>query len=534
MARTGAKLLVETLEAAGVRYLFSLSGNQILSIYDAAIERGVRIIHTRHEAAAVHMADGWGRLTEEPGVAIVTAGPGHCNALSALFVASMAESPLLLLSGHCPSSRVGQGAFQEMDQVAAAAPVTKAAWKVEHPETLEDEISRALAIARGGRPGPVHVSLPQEVLEASLPTSGSAPQRDLSEKRDPVEWCSKITQALDLLHAAEYPLILAGAAMSRPQRWIDVKRLSEATGVPALPMDSPRGINDPALRSATYCFNQADVVLLAGKKLDHSLRFGGSPFQEGIRFIQLEWEEQGQPNGQGFVLTILGDPGETVREMAATAENSSWPATGWRDEVETARNSLPPQWTEFHQADRQPIHPAALCSALRPFLSEGGVFVSDGGEFGQWAQAVLDAAIRLINGPSGAIGSSLPMALAAKLIYPERNVFALMGDGTFGYHALELDTALRYQIPVVAIVGNDARWNAEYQLQIQHYGEDRAVGCGLLPSRYDRLAEALGCHGEFVQHIDELTPALERAVASDRPSCVNVAIEGARAPTFRS
>ena len=158
--------------------------------------------------------------------------------------------------------------------------------------------------------------------------------------------------------------------------------------------------------------------------------------------------------------------------------------------------------------------------------------VSDGGEFGQWAQAGLDSRVNLINGPSGAIGSAIPMALACKLARPGKPVFALLGDGTFGYHALEFDTALRYGLPIVAVVGNDARWNAEYQLQLDHYGRDRAVACELLPSRYDQVVEALGGHGEWVSDPEQLESALQRALESGRPACVNVAIEGAKAPTF--
>jgi acetolactate synthase-1/2/3 large subunit len=179
------------------------------------------------------------------------------------------------------------------------------------------------------------------------------------------------------------------------------------------------------------------------------------------------------------------------------------------------------------------MHPLQVCRALQPFLDAGGIFISDGGEFGQWAQAGLEAECRLINGPSGSIGSSLPMGLAAKLAYPQRHVFVILGDGTFGYHALEFDTALRYNIPIITIVGNDARWNAEHQLQIRDYGADRTVGCDLLPSRYDKVVEALGAHGEFVQHPRELTPAIQRAIASGVPACINVEIESVAAPTFR-
>jgi acetolactate synthase-1/2/3 large subunit len=148
-------------------------------------------------------------------------------------------------------------------------------------------------------------------------------------------------------------------------------------------------------------------------------------------------------------------------------------------------------------------------------------------------QAGLTAGLRLINGPSGSIGSSLPMGMAARLLHPERPVFVFQGDGTFGFHAMEIDTCLRYDLPVVVIVGNDARWNAEHQLQIRNYGPDRTIGCDLLPSRYDKVAEALGAHGEFVQRPEDLTPALERAVVSALPACVNIAIESVPAPTFR-
>ena len=154
MSRTGAQCLVDALAAHGVKYLFTLSGNQILSIYDATVGRDIALVHTRHEAAAVHMADAWGRLTDQPGVALVTAGPGHCNAVSALYGALMSESPVVLLSGHAPRNQLGTGAFQEMDQVGAARPVTKAAWLAESADTLGDDIARALTLATTGRPGP--------------------------------------------------------------------------------------------------------------------------------------------------------------------------------------------------------------------------------------------------------------------------------------------------------------------------------------------------------------------------------------------
>src|SRR5678815_433127 len=169
-ARTGAHLLVHALVGAGVPHLFSLSGNQILSVYDATIEQPISILHTRHEAGAVHMADAWGRLTERPGVALVTAGPGHLNTMSALYGALMAESPVVLLSGHASLGQLGRGGLVHLLERAAAAPVTKASWMARSADGLGDDIARALAVAVSGRPGPVHVSLPNDLLDARVAT----------------------------------------------------------------------------------------------------------------------------------------------------------------------------------------------------------------------------------------------------------------------------------------------------------------------------------------------------------------------------
>ena len=539
MSKTGAELLVESLISAGIKYLFTLSGNQILSLYDASIGRDIDLIHTRHEAAAVHMADGWGRLTEQPGVALLTAGPGHCNAISALYGALMAESPMVLLSGHSPHAQIGSGAFQEVDQVATAKPVTKAAWLVEDPNHLDEAITTALSLACEGRPGPVHLSLPADVLEATV-SPQSLQGTDKNAASIGVASASDVDDILRQLTEAEHPLILAGPAMGRPLRWTEVERLSEATGIPALPMESPRGVNDPWLHQATNCLSKADLVLLVGKKLDFSLRFGQPPFfSEECRFIQIDADASQLRPEKPVVLAIHAEPTDIVCQLTTAAqafEDSQRERhhDSWRAEVIAAQKATPPEWEQIRGSVEQPIHPLRVCEALQPFLDDDAVFVSDGGEFGQWVQAGLEAQQRLINGPAGSIGSSIPMGLAAKLAHPQRPVFVFLGDGTFGYHAMELDTALRYHLPIIAVVGNDARWNAEHQLQIQNYGEGRTVGCELLPSRYDKVIKALGGHGEFVEHPDDLTPAVERALASGLPACINIAIESVSAPTFRS
>jgi acetolactate synthase-1/2/3 large subunit len=528
MSRTGARLVVEALAAAGVRQLFSLSGNQILSLYDATHGSGLSILHTRHEAAAVHMADAWGRLTDEPGVALVTAGPGHCNAVSALYTALMSESPVVLLSGHAPVAQVGRGAFQEMDQAAVAAPVAKAAWMAKDAARLGEDIATALELARSGRPGPVHVSLPGDLLEARV---DGGPARAPRSETPAAASAPSVEQALALLAAARRPLILLGPAMARGARRAAAARLGAVTGVPALAMESPRGFNDPWLHLAAPLLGRADLLVLLGKKPDFVVRFAQAPaLAADCRVIQVDADAASLR--AGTALGIAADPAVVADQLAAAAAGRRWTHREWGDEVRSARASVPAGWAEARRSERAPIHPLRVCAALQPHVDRGAILVADGGEFGQWVQAGVETEPRLINGPAGGIGGAIPMAIAARLRHPDRPVIAALGDGTFGFHAFELDTAARYRLPVVAVIGNDARWNAEHQLQIQHYGADRTVGCELAPARYEQVATALGGHGERVERAQDLEPALERAFRAGVPAVVNVMIDGLAAPTY--
>lgn len=533
MPESGARTLVNTLLQLGVTNLFTLSGNQILSIYDAIIDTPLRLIHTRHEAAAVHMADAWGRATENPGVALVTAGPGHCNTISALYVARMAESPLVLLSGHCAQSDIGTGAFQEMDQVAIAAPVCKASWIMTHPNRIREDLEYAFYLARNGRPGPVHISIPSDIL--GLPLSDSNPD---SSKTPVAPSPNKINNTdrstvLSKLRSAKKPVVLTGPSMSRDRRWSQVQKFSHLANIPALPMDSPRGVNDPWLREASTCLNQADVVLLLNKKLDFSMQFGQAPaFASNCEFIVVDSEINSFTINQNInVKRIDADPELALASLISQLEEPLTSNTTWNEELQLLRNRLPESWKSF-QTSSSPLHPMGICSVLDPLIRDHSIFVCDGGEFGQWIQAGLDRTHRLINGPSGAIGGAVSMGLAAKLADPEKTVFVFSGDGAFGFHIMEFDTAIRYNIPVIAIVGNDSRWNAEHVLQMKHYGDTRTIGCELLPSRYDQIVQSLGGFGASVNNMEDLETALRDAIDSKLPACVNVSIEGRAAPVF--
>jgi len=475
----GADVLARALAAAGVRHVFTLSGNHVMPVFDAALEAKLNLVHVRHEAAAVHMADAWGRLTGEPGIALVTGGPGHANALGALYTALAAQSPMVLISGHAPLGELGKGAFQEMPQAALAKPLTVASWTAKSAHKIGKDVARAL---REARKGPVHLSVPNDVLDAM-----TAPKVFRMKGKSP-----KPRTAPAALSNAKRPLVIAGPAAMR--------RLPK-TDFPVIGMESPRGVNDPSLGKLAEILAKADAVLLLGKPLDFTLRFGQA-FAKGCRILRAEGEVE---------LPELGKQ------------------EGWFDEVRAALAYRPPEWKQIQDAR----HPVAVCREVQKLLdAPNAVLVADGGEFGQWAQACLQAPRRVINGVAGSIGSALPFAAAAKLAFPDAPVVALLGDGTLGFHLSEIDTAVRYGLSYLAVVGNDACWNAEYQIQLRAYGANRAHGLDLLPTRYGAVAAAMGAHGEDVSSLTELRDALERAVASKKPALVNVAIDRVAAPRY--
>jgi acetolactate synthase-1/2/3 large subunit len=538
----GADILARALAAAGVGRLFSLSGNHVMPVYDAVFDTGLKIAHTRHEGAAVHMADAWARLTGEPGVVLLTGGPGHANGVGALYTALASESPVVLLSGHAPLNEIGAGSFQEMQQAAMAGPVTKASWTAQTSAGLGADIARALRIARSGRPGPVHVSLPFDVLEAKV-AGGDAGIPAATEFQPPVQSLGDVAAdaILGVIAQSTCPLILTGPQLASDRGQELRERLAEATHAPVLCLESPRGVNDPSLGAFGEILAQADVVVLLGKAADFTLRFARPPaVSAACRFVVVDPEPEMLARtlrtlgGARVLLSAVADTQAAAKTLADRASGAAKKGSSWTNEVDAAIRFRPAAWEKIAAKPGVPVHPVLFGRALQAVIDKApeAVLVADGGEIGQWAQACLHAKTRVINGVGGSIGSAVPFAIAARMARPDATVIAVSGDGAFGFHVAEFDTAVRENQPFVAVVGNDACWNAEHQIQLRTYGASRAHGCELLPTRYDQVATAFGGHGEFVDEAGALPAALGRAVASGRPACVNVLIERLPAPTF--
>lgn len=536
----GADIVARALARLGCRRVFTLSGNHIMSIFDAAIEAELDLVHVRHEAAAVHMADAHGRLTGEPGIALVTGGPGHANAVGALYTALCAESPMVLLSGHAATWELGRGGFQEIRQADMAAPVSKASWTALKAAELGRDIGEAVRVATTGRPGPVHVSLPSDLLEEKVEDSAilwaeraTAAGAALAE--------TKADEILAAIAGAARPVIIAGPQLSNPAGRALLAKLEAATGTPAVIMESPRGIADATLGAFADLVRRADLIVLLGKALDFTTKWVSGPgFDPNVRLVAIDPEaglirRAKKEKGERLLHVAIADVRSAGETLIARAARSA-PGSAWRAEARAALDSRPAAWTTIVSKTPGRLHPAEVFRALRPEIERDPdtILICDGGEFAQWGQSMLPVHRRLINGVAGSIGGSLSFALAARLVERNAPIFVVLGDGTIGFHISEFETAVRRNLPFVTILGNDARWNAESEIQRREYGENRMHGCELLPARYDRVVAALGGHGEHVERAADLPGAIGRALASGKPACVNVMIESVAAPIIRA
>lgn len=532
----GADLLIATLAKAGVRRIFSLSGNQIMPVYDACIDAGIEIVHTRHEAAAVFMADAWAQMTGEIGVALVTAAPGFGNALGALYTASGNESPVLFLSGDAPVGMDGRGAFQEFDQVSASRPFTKFSRRVMTADAMASDTAEAIRTAMSGRSGPVHLALPFDVLNAKADTP-QAPEMSAFAPAVAEPSADDLAFISAALTEAKRPIIVCGPLMNVTRAPGVVQSLQDAFGCPAFAMESPRGLNDPALGAIAQAFANADLVVSLGKRIDFTLGFGAeAKFGAGCRWIAVDADgaalEAARGNlGDRLVRAVSADPQAVAKSLSAQGsaapERSEWVS-------EVSKLIAQRNYSAIDQAPAGAITPIAITQAVQRAVdaNPGAILICDGGEFGQWSQAGVSSPKRLTNGPAGSIGGCLCYALGARAAAPESVVITMMGDGTVGFQFAEFETAVRDKLPFVAIVGNDQCWNAEHQIQMREYGPDRLIGCQLSGARYDLAVSGLGGHGEYVTDPSQLDAALQRAISSGLPACLNIEMAGFAAPTI--
>jgi acetolactate synthase-1/2/3 large subunit len=533
---TGADLLLRSLKRQGVNHFFGLCGDHVNPVFVAARRHGIEIVDVRHEAAAVHMADGWARVTGRPGVSVVTGGPGHTNSLTGVATAAAAGSPVIAISGSYEVAQEGRLAFQELDQVALMRPVTKSATLVTETARLPAVVAAAYREALAGRPGPVHLSIPLSVLsrEMDAPPAETETPPPVPPHADP----AAVREIVERLAAAERPACIVGSGGFWAGAGDALTRFVELTRTPCFTIDLARGLisddhplcfgyADPVLNETARTLRTADLVLLVGKRLDFRLRFGGALAPEAaVAQIDLDPGEIGR--NRPIQVPVVADAAAALQALTAeAARRGGWRERPWLAELRQQQKAWRESWAAGEALEEPPLHPLRLCREVRALLPEDAVIVIDGGDFPQWPRMTLPARrpghwIRL--GGLGTVGAALPLGFAAKLARPEAPVFIFMGDGGMGFYGFELHTAVRFGLNAVIVVGNDQGWGMEREIQGALYGREQIAGCELGLVRYDEIMRALGGHGEFVERPADLRPALARAMASGKPAVVNVLV----------
>ncbi len=532
----GGQILVRVLVAAGVERVFTLHGGHLDAIYQAAVAAGLPLVDTRHEQAAGHAADGWARTTGNVGVAIVTAGPGVTDVVTAVANAYLDCIPLLVIGGRSPlidDERLPlQGGFSQVDLMK---PITKWSATVTHLPRLADYTAQALRIASSGRPGPVFLEVPADVLFARIDDGRvRIPERRAVTERSAPD-AAVVRDVLARLAAAERPLIMAGGGVWFAGAAEELRAFAERSGIPVLANGKGRGVlaEDHPLSGGGFAalagLRQAggpDVVLLLGARL--GLFTGGAqnsfiPPSAHVVQVDIEAEEIGR--NRDIQTAIAADCRATLRALTEAADAYDWPdRAGWANALRATRRAMDAAFAPA--ADVTPIHPHRLARDIARFMDRADdVLVADGGETAFWlemASTVRQGGHWLSHGYLGCLGTGLPFAIAAQTAHPDSRVLCLTGDGSVGLNFAEFDTMVRHRLPVVVVVNNDQQWGMSKHGQELMYGKGRTVVSELGPTRYDLAAAGFGCHAEHVERPEDIVPALARAFASGLPACVNV------------
>ncbi|HEX4110076.1 MAG TPA: acetolactate synthase [Solirubrobacteraceae bacterium] len=521
----GGHLVARRLKAHGVDTLFTLSGGHLFSIYDGCRAEGIALIDTRHESAAAFAAEGWAKVTREVGVAVLTAGPGVTNGMSAIASAQANHSPILVLGGRAPAARWGSGSLQEIDHVPFVRPLCKFAATPQGTDEIAGLVTEALAIAAAPHTGPTFLDFPMDyVFAEAVDDGGPAPHRHSPEHPDG----DAIERAAALLREAERPVIMAGTDLYWGRGEAELLALAEALRIPVFLNGQARGCvpADHELffsRTRGRALKGADVALVVGVPMDFRLGFGGS-FGEETELIVIDSAEPERRHPRAVAAELYGAPPAALSDLRSAVGGRALDTPAWLTDLRAAEDEQRAGERAEMQDERAPLHPLRVYHELAQVLDRNAIIVCDGGDFVSYAGRVMDSyepGCWLDPGPMGCLGTGPGYALGAKLARPDRQVVMLLGDGAFGFSGMEYDTLVRHGVPVVGIVGNNGIWGLEKHPMEAIYGY--SVVAELRPeTRYDQMVQALGAHGELVAKPAELRPALERAFSCGGPALVNV------------
>jgi len=524
----GGRLIARRLKAHGVSRLFTLSGGHLFSIYDGCREEGIEIVDVRHESTAAFAAEGWAKVTREPGACALTAGPGVTNGISAMASAQANHSPMVVLGGRAPAMRWGQGSLQEIDHVPFVRPLTKLAVTPEATAEIPGLVDDAFAAACAPHGGPAFVDFPLDYVFMAAPEQDEPePPAGLRENAAGAA-AAAVERAGELLAGAERPVIMAGTDLYWGHGEAALMALAQTLRIPVFLNGLARGCvpADHELffsRARSKALKGSDVALVIGVPMDFRLGFGAS-FGEDTEIVVIDTAEPERGHPRPVAAECYGALGATLADLLSAAGARELASREWVSGLRAAEEELRAGERAEREDTRAPLHPMRLYAELAAVLDRDAIVIGDGGDFVSYAGRVVDSyepGCWLDPGPFGCLGSGPGYALAAKLARPDRQVVLLLGDGAFGFSGMEFDTLARHGVNVVGVMGNNGIWALEKHPMEFLYGY--SVAADLRPgTRYDAVVEALGGHGELVERPEELRPALERAFAAGKPALVNV------------
>jgi thiamine pyrophosphate-dependent acetolactate synthase large subunit-like protein len=523
----GSQILARSLRRLRVDTFFYIMGGPMMAAETASVEEGLRAIDVRHEQAAAMMAHAYGRVKNTLGVCMAASGPGATNLITGVANAWADCAPLLAIGGSAPLSQRGKGAFQEMDQVAAFKPITKWAEQVTDPRRVPEFVATAVRHALSGRPGPVYLDMPGDVLyrqveedEVIYPDADPAAFR-VRPRGDP----ALVDDALRLLARAERPLLLTGSGILWSAAEAELQQFAEQVGIPFYTTPQGRGVlpDDHALSfpaARATAFREADLILVIGTRINYVIGHLAPPrFNGAAKLIQVDIDSTEIGHNRPADVGIVGDARAVLRQFLDSADGKvdSMRFLSWRDHLANVEQLKRHDAEQAMSTDQQPIHPLRLCKEVRDFLDRDAILVVDGQEILNYGRQSIPTYVprhRLNSGVFGTMGVGLPFGVGAKVAAPDNQVLVLHGDGSFGLNAMELDTCARFKIPVVTVVSLNGGWTADPNRE--------KTGRELGYTRFHKMAEALDCHGEYVEEPSQIRPALERAFKADCPALINV------------
>jgi acetolactate synthase-1/2/3 large subunit len=532
-AASGGTLAARVMKKHGIDHLFGIVGGHIYPIFEGCAAEGIRVIGVRHEESGAHMAEGWALTTGRIAACIGTAGPGFTNMLTGVANSHAGSSPLLAIGGRVGVGEFDTRALQDFNQIDIVKPMTKFARSVFQTRRIPEYFDMAIREATNGRPGPVYVETPQDRLFTELDPADVPMPSSTGTKPLPAGDPRDVEKAIALIDQAERPVVVAGSGVWWAQAQNDLKAFVERAGLPlftraagrgCVPDDHPLVIGPGlALHPATQrAFAQADLIILLGTRFGFTFEARAVP--PTTKIVRVDIDPSALSDGREAEIGIVGDAGVVIRQLTDGVKKAS--RKEWTEQLQESAQLLVQAVEPALNSDQSPIHPLRLFHEVSKFVDANTVLSVGGGDVCAWGNLILPAPgpgqyLSIISSIFGCLGVAVPYGIAAKLAHPEKKVIVTTGDGSFGLTCMEMETAVRHDIPIVTIVGNDQGWGMIKRDVMKRRGEAHPA-CDLAPTRYDKMVEGMGGHGEFVEKPEDLGPAIQRAIDSGLPACVNV------------